>query len=162
MRVSAVLVDAPLDLVPEMAKQALYRPGRAIPEGADRMALDLGGDLHEHVDLALMRAAFGHAAEDSPHPAHALAAGRALAAALMLVEIRDARHGADDVGRFVHHDHGGGAERGLELAATVKIHEQMLALVRRDHRHRRAAGDDGEQVVPAAAHAPRMFVEQLA
>src|SRR6266540_2449168 len=98
MRVCAVFVDATLDLVPEMAQQALHRPGRAVPERADGVTLDLGRDLHQHVDLALVGAAFGHAAEHPPHPAHALPAGRALAAALVLIEIRDARHGADDVG----------------------------------------------------------------
>ena len=45
MRVRRVVVDAPLDLVPEMAEQALHRPGRAVAEGADGVALDLGGDL---------------------------------------------------------------------------------------------------------------------
>src|SRR6266508_3711226 len=120
MRVCAVLVNATLDLVPEMAQQALHRPGRAVPERADGMTLDLGRDLHEHVDLALVRAALRHAAEYPPHPSHALAAGRALAAAFVLVEIRDARHGADDVGRFVHHDHGGRAGCGFEFPAAVE------------------------------------------
>src|SRR5260221_9525742 len=58
MRVGAVLVDAPLDLVPEMPKQALHRPSRAVPERANGVALDLSRDLHEHIDLALVRAAF--------------------------------------------------------------------------------------------------------
>src|SRR5262245_5109044 len=159
MRVGAIVVDAPLDLVPEMAKQALYRPSRAVSERADGMALDLGGDLHEHVDLALVGTAFGHAGEDAPHPAHALAARCALATALVLVEIRDPRHGADNIGRFVHHNHSGGAERGLELAAAVEIHEQMLTLVRGDHRHGGAPRNDGEQVAPAAAHAAAMCIE---
>src|SRR5262249_47008076 len=103
-----------------------------------------------------------HAGEHAPHPAHALAAGRALAAALVLVEIRDAGHGGDDVGRLVHHDHGRGAERRLELAAAVEIHQQLIGLMRRDHWHRGAAGNDREQIVPAAAHAAGMFVQQLA
>src|SRR5215470_6234245 len=95
VRVCAVIVDAPLDLMAEMADQALHGPSRALAERADGMALDLGRDLHQHVDLALVRAAFRHAAEHPPHPTHALAAGRALAAALVLVEIRDPGHGAD-------------------------------------------------------------------
>src|SRR5262245_18114523 len=97
VRVCAVVVDAPLDLVAEVAEQPLHGPGRAVAERADGVALDLGRDLHQHVDLALVRATFRHAAEHPPHPTHALAAGRALAAALVLVEIRDAGHGADDV-----------------------------------------------------------------
>src|SRR5262245_65234540 len=100
MRIRAVVVDASLDLVTEMADEALHWPRRAVAERADGVSLDLGRDFHQHVDLALVRAAFRHAAEHPPHPTHALAAGRALAAALVLVEVRDAGHGSDDVGRL--------------------------------------------------------------
>ena len=48
------------------------------------------------------------------------------------------------------------------LAAAVEIHQQVIALVRRDERHRRAAGNDREQIVPAAAHAAGMGLDQLA
>ena len=37
----------------------------------------------------------------------------------------------------------------------------VLALLRRDHPHRRAAGDDRLEVAPAAAHAADMIVDQL-
>src|SRR5262249_12645276 len=151
VRIGAILVDAALDLAPEMAKQTLHRPSRAIAERADGVALGPGRLLHQHGEPAVGGPAFRHTGEHAPHPAHSLPAGRALAAALMLVEIGDAGHGADDVRRFVHHDHRGGAERGLELAAAVEIHEQVLALMRWNERHRRAARDDGEQIAPAAA-----------
>src|SRR5437667_10053516 len=82
MWVCAVVVDASLDLVAEVADQALHRPGGTVAERADGVALDLGCDFHQHVDLAFVRAAFRHAAEHPPHPSHALAAGRALAATL--------------------------------------------------------------------------------
>src|SRR5512140_713142 len=85
MGIGRVLVDAPLDLGTEVPQQALHRPGGAVAEGADGVTFDLGGDLPQHVDLTLVRASFGHAGEHPPHPAHALAAGRALAAALVLV-----------------------------------------------------------------------------
>src|SRR5215217_33132 len=98
MRVRRILVDAPLDLGAEMANEPLHRPGRAVAERANGMTLDLLGHVHQHVDLAPVRAAFRHAHQHAPHPAHPLAARRALAAALMLVEIRDARHRSDNVG----------------------------------------------------------------
>src|SRR6478672_2282392 len=88
--VAGVFVDAPLDLRPEVPQQTLHRPGGAVAERADGVALDLLGDVEQHVDLALLGAAVGHAGEHAPHPAHAFAARRALAAALVLVEIRDA------------------------------------------------------------------------
>src|ERR1043166_783179 len=89
VRVRRILVDAPLDLGPEVAQQALHGPGGAVAERADGVALDLLGHLEQHVDLALVRAPFRHAGEHAPHPAHALAARRALTAALVLVEVRD-------------------------------------------------------------------------
>src|SRR3954454_18130302 len=118
MRVRRILVDAPLDLGAEVPQQALHRPGRAVAERADGVTLDLLGHFEQHVDLALLGAAFGHAGEHAPHPAHALAARRALAAALVLVEIRNARHRADDVGRLIHDDHGRGPKRGLQCGAA--------------------------------------------
>src|SRR5947209_3220487 len=98
MRVRRIFVNTPLDLGPEVAKQSLHRPRRAIAEGANGVPLDLGRHFHQHVDLAPMRPALRHAREHPPHPAHALAAWRALAATFVLVEIRNASHGADDVG----------------------------------------------------------------
>src|ERR1700687_1244343 len=63
MRLRRIFVDAPLDLRPEMAQQPLHRPGGAVAESADGVAFDLRGHLHQHRDLALLRAAFGHALE---------------------------------------------------------------------------------------------------
>ena len=74
----------------EMADQSLDRPGRGIAQRADRVALDLAGDLLQHVDFLDPRLAAHQALHDAIHPARALAAGRALAAALMHVEVREA------------------------------------------------------------------------
>src|SRR5262249_60293183 len=78
----------PLELGPEMTDQPLDRPGRGVAQRADRMALDLAGDLLQHVDLLDPGVAAHHALHDAVHPAGALAAGRALAAAFMHVEMR--------------------------------------------------------------------------
>ena len=80
----------------------------------------------------------------------------------MLVEIADAADRADDVGRLVHDDDRRGAEAGAERLQPVEVHRRVHDLGRRDQRHRRAAGDDGEQIVPAAADAAGMLVDQLA
>src|SRR6185437_5234961 len=82
VRIGRILVDAALDLGPEMRDQPLDRPGRRVAERADRMALDQLGDVEQHVDLALLRPALRHAGHHPPHPASALAARRTLAAAL--------------------------------------------------------------------------------
>src|SRR5258707_15080233 len=71
---------AGLHLRAEMADQALDRPGGGVAQRADRVALDLAGDLLEKVDLRRRRIAFDHPLHHPPHPAGALAAGRPLAA----------------------------------------------------------------------------------
>src|SRR5262245_58948737 len=104
MRVADILIDAALDLGPEVAQQPLDRPGGPIAECADCVPFDLLRDFEQHVDFALVGAAFSYAGEHAPHPAHALAARRTLTAALVLVEVGNACHGAHDVGGFVHDD----------------------------------------------------------
>ena len=68
-----------------------------------------------------------HALHHPPHPAGAFAARRALAAAFMLVELRQPRDRLDDVGRFVHHDHRRGAEARFHVAQAVEIHQHGVA-----------------------------------
>ena len=82
-------VDPLFDHMAEMADEALHRPGRGIAERADGVALDLLGHVEQHVDLALLGLTLGHPLQHPPHPAGALAARRALAAAFMLVEMRE-------------------------------------------------------------------------
>src|SRR5579863_2279603 len=157
-----ILIDTFFDLMTEMRNQALDWPGRGIAERADRVTLDLLGDFQQHVDLALVGTALGHARQHAPHPASALAARRALAAAFVLVEIGDAGDRADQVGRLVHHDHGRGAEAGTQFAQAVEIHRRIDDLLGRHHAHRRAAGDHRLQIVPAAANAAAMLLDQFA
>ena len=157
-----VAVDARFHLGPEMADQTLHRPGRGIAQRADGVAFDLLGHVEQQIDLALLRLAALQALQHAPHPAAALAAGRALAAALVLVEVGDAPDGGDDVGRLVHDDDGRRAHARLELGQRIEIERQVLAGVGRQAWHRRAARDHRQQVVPAAAHAAGMPLQQFA
>src|SRR5262245_65419444 len=128
-----------------MPDQALDRPGGRVAERADGMAFDLVADIEQHIDLALLSLAPGHALEHAPHPPRSFAARRALAARLMLVEIRQAGDSADDVGRFVHDDHARGSKPGLERLENVEVNREAEVLARRDGRNRRAAGDEGTE-----------------
>ena len=145
-----------------MTDEPLDRPRRGIAERADRMPLDLLGHVEQHVDLALLRAPDDHALHDAPHPARPFAAGRALAAAFVTVEIGDARNRLHDVGRLVHDDDRCRAEARLEVSKAVEVHRRVDDLVSRHQRHRGAAGDDRQEVVPSAADAAAMAVDQLA
>ncbi len=126
------------------------------------MAFDLGGDFQEGVDLLGIGLPARHPLHHPPHPAGAFAARRALAAALVLVEVADAGDRLDQVGGLVHHDHRRGAEAGLQGRQGVEVHRQVLADLRRDHAHRRAARDHRLEVAPPAPHAAAVILDQLA
>src|SRR5579864_3263421 len=83
----AVFLDAALHFRFEMPDEALHRPYRAIGQGTDRVAFDLARHLVEHVDLLDAGLSLDHPLHDPPHPAEALAARRALAAALVLIKL---------------------------------------------------------------------------
>lgn len=108
-----VLGDPLLHLGPKVPDEPLHGPRRRIPQRADRVSLDLLGHLPQHIDLLEPRVAAPHPRHDVVQPARALAAGGALAARLVLVEVGQAGDGVDGVRALVHHDHwgGGGGEK---------------------------------------------------
>lgn len=87
-----------------------------------RVALDLFRQLEQHVNLALVSAALDKARHHVCHPGRALAAGCALAARLVLVELREARDAGNDIGLLVHDDDGARAEAGAEVLERVVVH----------------------------------------
>src|SRR5581483_6346530 len=120
-------IDAGLDLAAEVADEPLHRPGCSVAECADGMALDARRHVVEQVDLVLLGLSPLHPPQHAPHPAAAFAARRALAAALVLVEVGDAADGSDDVGRLVHDDDGRRAHARLELGKGVEVESEVLA-----------------------------------
>ena len=124
-----------------MTDQALNRPCRRVAQRANSVAFNLLGHLEQGVDFRHIGIAFTQPFHHAPHPACAFAAGRALAAAFMLVEIRQASNRADDIGRFVHYDHGCRTKARAKLTQTVKIHRRVHDLRGRNQWNRRTAGD---------------------
>ena len=118
--------------------------------------------LPQHVDLLEPRVPGPHPLHQRVEPARPLPAGRALPARLVLVKVRQPRDRVDDVGRLVHDDDRGRAEPRLRLLERVKVHEHVVADVLRQEGHGRAARDDAQEVVPAAAHAAGVPLDQLA
>ena len=161
LRLCAERGDALLDLWPKVAHETLDGPRGGVAERADGMTLDLAAELVDHVDLVAVRLASDKALHHIVEPGGALAARRALAAALVLVKGAEARDGLDHVRRLVHYDDGGGAEAALDLAQGVKVHQHSVADGAGEHGDRGAAGDDALEVVPAANDAAAMPVNQL-
>ena len=79
----------------------------------------------------------------------------------MGVEVGQAADRADDVGRLVHDDDRRGAETRFQLRERVEIHRRVDDLLGGNHPHRGATGNDRLEVVPAAADAAAMLVDEL-
>mmetsp|Transcript_29325 Transcript_29325/g.50220 ORF Transcript_29325/g.50220 Transcript_29325/m.50220 type:complete len:387 (+) Transcript_29325:480-1640(+) len=156
-----LLHNSHLNLRPEGADESLHGPRGRVAQGADRVAFDLIGELLEHVDLLELGVARDEAVHDVGHPRGALAARRALAARLVLVELGQTRDRGDNVRRFVEDGDGRGAEAGPPALEVVKVHQSLVAVVLGQDRHGRTAGDDAEQVVPPADDPLAVLLEQL-
>ena len=159
-RTGSRAVDVRLELVAELVGVRGDRHRRRVAERAQALADDPVADGEEQVELALRRVAGLELAQDRGHPACPLAARRALAARLVLVELRDAdaelHHAdavvdADDPGRA--HRRAGGGER-VEVVADVDL------VAREDHRGR-PAGDDRLQL-PAVGDAAAELLDDRA
>jgi hypothetical protein len=67
------------------------------------------------------------AAEEHKASQETVPAGSALATGLVLVKVRQARNGLDDVCGLVHDDDCCRAQAGLGLLEGVKIHQHIVA-----------------------------------
>src|SRR5690606_22909615 len=110
-----------LELVAEAADAPADGPRGGVGEGADGPALHLVADLQEQVEVAEVALALVDAGEQLVEPAGAVAAGRALAARLVPVEVGDAPGEAHHVGVFVEEAEAGGAHRGAGLAERLGV-----------------------------------------
>ena len=70
------MLDVVLELMPEMAQEALNRPGSRFSESTDGVSLDLSGRRLQEIDVFGATLAILDALEDTIHPAGTLAAGR--------------------------------------------------------------------------------------
>ena len=133
---------------------------RSVTEPADGMAADLGGDFQQEIDvIARCHRPLARRSSDAPHPARAFAAGRALAAALMHVEIGEPRRqrGSTSVDLSMHDD--GARAEGRTLARLQRSRNPSGRRRRRSSAiigTRRAARNDRQEIIPAAAHAAGM------
>src|SRR5215831_20139627 len=83
---AALVLNHVLELVAEVLQEALHGPRGRVAERADRMAFDLVRDVDEHVEIGLRALPLRDPREHAVEPARTLAARRALAARLGVVE----------------------------------------------------------------------------
>ena len=92
---AGLVLDVVHELVAEVLDHAAHRHRRRVAQRADRAALDVVGHRVEQVEVFRAALAVLDAVDHAPQPAGAFAARRALAAALVLVEVRQAQQALD-------------------------------------------------------------------
>ena len=127
----------------------------------DSVTLDLFRQFLQHVDFPLARLATLEPFHDLLRPLASFPAGGALAATLVLVKRRQSRYRAHDIGAFIHHDYGRRPQTGLAVFESVEIHQLFVACIFGEDGRGGAAGDDGFEVVPPAAHAAGVLFDQF-
>src|SRR3954454_8354080 len=101
---AAAAVDVRLELVPELRDVARDDDRVGVAERAEALAVDPVAHVEQQVELALARGAVLELAQDRRQPARPLAARRALAARLVLVELREPDPELDDAATVVEDD----------------------------------------------------------
>src|SRR5215467_8423033 len=86
-----LLFDVVDELVAEVLDHRAHRHRGRVAQCADRAALDVVGHRVQQVDVAHLSLPVLDAVDHAPRPAGALTARRALSAALVLVEVRQAQ-----------------------------------------------------------------------
>src|SRR5437868_2010408 len=107
--------DVGLELVAELVDVARDRDRGGLAQRAEALAVDPVAHVEEEVELVLLRLARLESAQDLRHPARSLAARRALATRLVLVELGDADAELHHAAAVVERDHARRAHRGIEL-----------------------------------------------
>lgn len=97
-----------LDLGTEVAHETLDGPGSGLTQSADGVALDLLGELEDHVDLAVLSLASVQTVHHLQQPGGTLTAGSALTAGLVLEEVGQTLDAAHDVSLLVHYNDSSG------------------------------------------------------
>ena len=125
------------------------RADRTVGQGAERPAEDVVADVVEHVEVALLPAALLEVGQGLHQPPGALAARRALAARLVLVELGPAQHGPHHAGGLVEDLQRAGAEHRARRADTLEVEGYVEVL-------------GGEQRGAGAARGPELQLVALA
>mmetsp|Transcript_15536 Transcript_15536/g.21831 ORF Transcript_15536/g.21831 Transcript_15536/m.21831 type:complete len:217 (+) Transcript_15536:164-814(+) len=144
-----------------MTNQTLDRPGSSIPKSTDSVALNLTGQLIQHIDLSEIGVTFLHAGHNVVEPSGAFTARSALSARLVLVEGRQTANSSNHVGTLVENSDSSSAQTTLHSFQCVKIHENIVADVLREHGDRRPARNDGFEVVPTTINIFAVHLNQI-
>ncbi len=152
--------DVVLELVAVLVEDADRRVTGGVAHPADRVAVVPLRDLVELVDVLGPALAGDDAVDDPVHPAHALAAGRALAARFVVVEAQQHLEQAHHARALGDDDHTARPERGSGRGERRVVVGDRLDLRGGEHLGRDAAGDDALEL-RAVQHAAAVLEQEL-
>ncbi len=109
-----------LELLAELLEEAERRHRRALAEGADGVAHDVVCDVVEAIELLHRAGSREQLVGDAEEPARAFAAGRALTARLVTVELHQVVEGHHRVGALGHHRRAAGARASCRARGTCR------------------------------------------
>src|SRR5512137_859324 len=108
----AFVLDVVLELVAVLGEDAGGGIARRIAHAADGGAVVGLADADQLLDVAGAAVAVDDAVNDAVHPAHAFAAGRALAAGFVVIEAQQHLQQPDHAGAFADDHHAARADAG--------------------------------------------------
>ncbi|KAG1438678.1 hypothetical protein G6F57_019745 [Rhizopus arrhizus] len=142
-----------------MLEEATDGHGGGVTQGADGAAHDVACHVVQQVQIFRTAVTVFDAMHHAIEPAGAFAARRALAAAFLEIEVRQAQERLHHAARFVHDDHSARTEHRAGLGDGVIVHRAFHDDVGRQHRGAGSARDHGLQLL-AAAHAACQFEQR--
>src|SRR4030095_105779 len=133
---------------------------RRVAKRTDGVAHDIVADVENKTEIALVALALFSAAKNLFHPVTAFAARAALTARLMGEKTRKVPRGPNHAGGIVHHNDPARAEQTSCRLDGFIVEIYFLQLVRAQHRHRTATGNDPLEL-SAVGHAAAIFVKKF-
>src|SRR6187200_2363412 len=121
-------LDVLEELLAELRDVARDGDRVGVAERAQARAVDSLAHVEQEVEVAVRPVAGLDLLQDLREPARPDAAGRALAAGLVLVELRDADAELHHAAPVVEHDHGCRADRRAGLREGVEVERHLLGL----------------------------------
>src|SRR4030042_5062756 len=117
--------EVSLQLPAEFLTDRQNGQGGSIPERAERLALDIGGQADDRVDVVLFALSPGQAFDNLVDPGRPAPAGRALAARFVGIELDHSLEDVQDRRLPVDDDDGPRAEHRTGSPQRIEIHRQV-------------------------------------
>src|SRR5450432_3443737 len=156
----ASVLDPVLELVAVLGEDADRGVAGGVAHAADGRAVVGVRDGDQPIDVVALALARDDPVDDAVQPAHALAARRALAARLVVVEANEHLQQAHHAGPFSHHHHAARTETRPGGGDAGVVEGEWLDLGGGEHLGRDAAGNDALELLPAE-HAAAVFAQEF-